>query len=172
MEGWIVGLIMGAVELVITTILGLFIKTWWNKKQKEKEELEKLREENRLNQEQTRYDDVKNTVRTEVLDLENKVKEEFKKTREETKNDLQKVKKEVDTVKQDLCSMKRTMQKDTRRSLRQDAIMYINRGWATGQEKTEFDELYWCYHNLGKNGVVDSDHKKVMELPEAAPKGE
>ena len=67
--------------------------------------------------------------------------------------------------------MKKTMQKDTRRSLRQDAAKYIQRGWASGQEKTEYDELYWCYHNLGRNGVVDSDHEKVMALPEA-PEGD
>lgn len=171
MEGWIVGLIMGAIELVITTILGLIIKTWWNKKQKEKEELEKLREEKRTTSEQKRCELVKLAVHEEVIQLENKVKEEFKESRKEAKEDIREVKQEVENINNDLISMKKTMQKDTRRSLRQDADLYIKRGWATSQEKTEYDELYWCYHNLGKNGVVDSDHKKVMELPDA-PKGE
>lgn len=172
MEAWIVGLIMGAVELIITTVLGLIIKSWWNKKQKEKEELEQLREEKRTAGEQKRCELVKSAVHDEVIQLEDKVRAEFNKSRQETKDELQGVKDDVDAVKNDLCSMKKTMQKDTRRSLRQDAEMYIKRGWATGQEKTEYDELYWCYHNLGKNGVVDSDHKKVMELPENPPEGE
>lgn len=42
----------------------------------------------------------------------------------------------------DMDLMKRGMQKDIRRSLRQDASFYISRGWATAQEKTEYDELY------------------------------
>lgn len=171
MEAWVVGLIMGAIELIITTVLGLIIKAWWNKKQKEKEELEALREEKRTAGEQKRCELVKLTVHDEVIQLEDRVKEEFVKSRTEAKEDIQGVKQEVDNINNDLTSMKKTMQKDTRRSLRQDAELYIKRGWATGQEKTEYDELYWCYHNLGKNGVVDSDHKKVMELPEA-PKGE
>ena len=61
--------------------------------------------------------------------------------------------------------MKKTMQKDVRRSLRQDGDMYVRRGWASHQEKTEYDELYWAYHNLGRNGVMDSLHDKVMDLP-------
>ena len=69
----------------------------------------------------------------------------------------------------DMDLMKKAMQKDIRRSLRQDAALYIRRGWASHQEKTEYDELYWCYHNLGKNGVVDHDHEKVMNLPEEQP---
>jgi len=171
METWIVGIIIAVVNTVITTIAGLIIKHLWDKKQKEKEELEALREEKRAAGEQKRCELVKTAVHDEVVQLEDKVKEEFVKSRTEAKEDIQGVKQEVDNINKDLTSMKKTMQKDTRRSLRQDAELYIKRGWATGQEKTEYDELYWCYHNLGKNGVVDSDHKKVMELPDA-PKGE
>lgn len=171
METWIVGIIIAVVNTVITTIAGLIIKHLWDKKQKEKEELEALREEKRAAGERKRCEIVKLAVHDEVVQLEDKVKEEFVKSRTEAKEDIQGVKTEVDNINKDLTSMKKTMQKDTRRSLRQDADLYIKRGWATGQEKTEYDELYWCYHNLGKNGVVDSDHRKVMELPDA-PKGE
>ena len=61
------------------------------------------------------------------------------------------------------------MQKDIRRSIRQDGKLLSDRGWASQQEKTEFDELYWAYHNLGRNGVVDALHDQVMHLPEKRP---
>lgn len=51
-------------------------------------------------------------------------------------------KKELAPISQDMDLMKRTMQKDVRRSLRQDGKMYCDRGYASQQEKTEFDELY------------------------------
>ena len=73
--------------------------------------------------------------------------------------------KKIEHIDEDLDLMKKTMQKDVRRSLRQDGDMYVRRGWASHQEKTEYDELYWAYHNLGRNGVMDSLHDKVMDLP-------
>lgn len=99
-----------------------------------------MREQKRQAAEQKRCDDMKTSIH-----------EEFK------------------PVIADMDLMKKAMQKDIRRSLRQDAVYYIKRGWASHQEKTEYDELYWCYHNLGKNGVVDHDHDKVMNLPEEQP---
>lgn len=72
-------------------------------------------------------------------------------------------------IDKDLELMKKTMQKDVRRSLRQDGEMYVKRKWASMQEKTEFDELYWAYHNLGRNGVMDDLHDKVMALPTEPP---
>ena len=45
-------------------------------------------------------------------------------------------------LKQDVELMKKGMQKDIRRSLRQDGEVMIQKGYATQLEKTEFDELY------------------------------
>ena len=81
------------------------------------------------------------------------------------------IKADIKPIADDMDLMKKTMQKDVRRSLRQDGKMYIDRGYASQQEKTEFDELYWAYHNLGKNGVVDVLHEEVMHLPDE-PKGD
>ena len=99
--------------------------------------------------ENNRCNTMKATVHEEIADLE------------------QKLSKDIKNIDNDLDSMKKAMQKDVRRSLRQDGKMYIDRGWATDLEKTEFDELYWSYHNLGKNGVVDALHEQVMHLPSA-----
>lgn len=153
LNGLIIGLIVVAAETIVGTIIGLVIKKWWDKKQKDKEELEKLREEKRAAEEEKRCSTMKDAVHAEMLDMKRELKDDIR------------------PLQEDIDSMKKTMQKDTRRSLRQDAQLYIHRGWATGQEKTEYDELYWCYHNLGKNGVVDNDHEEVMKLPET-PKGD
>ena len=157
MNDWLIGLIVGlivvAAETVVGTVIGLIIKRWWNKRQADKAELDRLREQERLNADNARCDLMKATIHNEMIDMKIELKTDIK------------------PLQEDLDLMKKTMQKDTRRSLRQDAAKYIQRGWASGQEKTEYDELYWCYHNLGRNGVVDSDHEKVMALPEA-PEGD
>lgn len=137
---WIIGVVLTLVEGGLATILGLWIKKKWDANTKEREELEELREQKRAAAENKRCEDMKASIH-----------------------------KEFEPVIADMDLMKKTMQKDTRRSLRQDATHYIKRGWASHQEKTEYDELYWCYHNLGKNGVVDHDHDRVMHLPEEQP---
>ena len=152
MNDWIVGLIVAAATIVfdtaLATIVGLIIKFKWDKRQKEKQELEALREENRQRKDQERCDVMKGIIHEEIEDLNLDFKAELK------------------PIIEDMDLMKKTMQKDVRRSLRQDGKMYCDRGYASQQEKTEFDELYWAYHNLGKNGVVDSLHDKVMNLPD------
>ena len=123
----------------------MVITAWFNKKAKEREELEKLRTEKH-------EQEVKNLVEQETGKLETTMDKRF--------NDID----------EDLSVMKKAQQKDIRRSLRQDGKMFKERGWASDQEKEEFDELYWSYHNLGKNGVVDQLHKEILELPSTPPK--
>ncbi len=151
MDGWVIGIIVAAVQTVITTIAGLLVKAKWDKEKKEKEELEQLREEKRAASEGQRCQAVKTAVHEEVAVLSEKVDADMRE------------------IKDNMDVMKKAMQKDIRRSLRQDGAKMIKRGYASQLEKTEFDELYWSYHNLGKNGVVDSLHKQVMELPEEPP---
>ena len=150
---WIIAAVVLVGETVITTIVGLIIGTWWNKKQKEKEELAKLREEARVNADNERCNKMQCTIHEEMGEMKKEFKQELK------------------PISDDMELMKRTMQKDVRRSLRQDGKAYCDRGYASQQEKTEFDELYWAYHNLGKNGVVDGLHNRVMNLPDE-PKGD
>lgn len=135
------------IETAIGTIVGLIIKRQFDKRQEERKKLEALEEQQRIQAEDNRCQVVKNTIHNEMEGI----KAEFKA--------------DIKPLQDDLVLMKKTMQKDTRRSLRQDADVYIKRGWVSAQEKTEYDELYWCYHNLGRNGVVDADHDAVMHLP-------
>lgn len=97
--------------------------------------------------ENQRYETMKETIHEENQAMEKRLVEK------------------IGRIDKDLDLMKKTMQKDVRRSLRQDGNAFIKRGYATDLEKTEFDELYWSYHNLGKNGVVDNLHEQVMHLP-------
>lgn len=112
------------VDGVIGTVIGLVIHHYYNKRQKEKTELEALREEKHAAQEEQRCAKMKDAVHAEVMDM----KVEFKS--------------DIKPLQEDLDLMKKTMQKDVRRSLRQDGKMYCDRGYASSQEKTEFDELY------------------------------
>lgn len=141
------------VETSICTIIGLVIKHKWNKHQAEKQRLEELEAENFSNAEDKRCEAMKETIY-----------EQMKEMREGFKQDITPLKNDVEL-------MKKGMQKDIRRSLRQDGEAMVKRGYATQLEKTEFDELYWSYHNLGRNGVMDSLYEQVMGLPNT-PKGE
>ena len=41
----------------------------------------------------------------------------------------------------------------------------MNKGYATIDEKNNFENLYLQYHGLGKNGVMDSLYGSFMKLP-------
>lgn len=135
------------VETAICTIVGLVIKHKWNKHQEEKQRLEELEAENFSNAEDKRCEAMKETIYQQMQEM----REGFKQ--------------DISPLKQDVELMKKGMQKDIRRSLRQDGEAMVKRGYATQLEKTEFDELYWSYHNLGRNGVMDSLYEQVMRLP-------
>ena len=66
------------------------------------------------------------------------------------------------------CS-ERALRRGVQAILRYDMLTVYNvfskRG-CTVSEKQSFANMYECYHKLGKNGVMDSIYKKVMEMPE------
>lgn len=35
------------------------------------------------------------------------------------------------------------------------------------QDKADFENMYYCYHNLGKNGVMTEIYHEVMKMDEA-----
>lgn len=45
----------------------------------------------------------------------------------------------------------------------------IEKKYATINEKNNFENLYTQYHNLGKNGVMDSLKEEFMKLPSVKP---
>lgn len=42
---------------------------------------------------------------------------------------------------------------------------FQKKGYATVEEKSNYDNMYQRYHNLGKNGVMDALHEEVMNMP-------
>ena len=62
-----------------------------------------------------------------------------------------------------------TVQKGVQAVLRYDMLTFYGKmkdNGCTVSEKQIFCNMYECYHKLGKNGVMDSIYKKVMEMPE------
>lgn len=62
-----------------------------------------------------------------------------------------------------------------RNALLQDGERFIKAGYADNEHKQNYDNMFNCYHNLGKNGVMNNLHDQVMllpiEKPEAPKKG-
>ena len=160
-DTWILGVVLVLIQTALTSILGLIIKKHWDKKNTEREELEKLREEKR-NEEQTKTcNSMKEAVHTEIVELEERLNKESDEHFAE--------------VKEDIVLLKDGLQKDLYIDLCHIYDQYKARlragGFISREEKTEYDKIYWSYHKLGKNGIADGMHKAVMEMPEG-PKGE
>lgn len=166
MEGWIMGLIAAGVQTAVTTIVGtivgLIIKARWTRTKKEQTELAELREEKRKREEDERESKIAEKVQGQLKIFETKVDAEFKDLSNEFNTQLNVVHKDVECLKN-------AMQKDIRRSLRQDSGLFLSRRYASQEEKTDFDELYVAYHQLGTNGVMDRQHEDVMALPNKKP---
>lgn len=144
-----------AVEAAIGTVVGLVIKSKFEKREQEKKEakenadrLAKIEKEKEAAESNARCELVKQAIHEEMESMKNNIKEE------------------LEPLKENVDQLRKGFQKDLRRSLRQDGALYLTRGYASHQEKTEYDELYWTYHNMGRNGVVDAEHNRVMELPD------
>lgn len=164
MDNWVLGLILVVGQTIITTAIGFIVTKILTKKAQEKEELEKLREEKRASAENQRCQLVKETIHEEIEQLEDKL----------TKNSTQRhteLKEEIRTLGEDLGLVKKGLQNDLYIDLVHLHDDYVNRGYATRDDKRDYDNLYINYHNLGQNGIADGMHAKVMGLPEA-PKGE
>ena len=158
---WILGVVLVLIQTALTTILGLIIKKFWDKKNAERDELEKLREEKRQEEQNKSCNAMKAAVHTEVVELEGRLNKQSDERFAE--------------VKEDICLLKDGLQKDLYVDLCNIHDQYNARvkagGFISRGEKTEYDKIYWSYHKLGKNGVADGMHKAVMEMPES-PKGE
>ena len=120
-----------AVEAAIGTIVGLVIKSKFEKREQEKKEakenaekLEELRRKQEVESSNARCELVKQTIHNEI----DQMRQDFRK--------------ELEPVNSNLEQLRKGFQKDLRRSLRQDGALYLDRGYASHQEKTEYDELY------------------------------
>lgn len=158
---WILGIVLVLIQTALTTVLGLIIKKHWDKKNAEREELEKLREEKRKEEQAKTCNSMKEAVHTEVVELEERLNKQSDERFAE--------------VKEDIVLLKDGLQKDLYVDLCNIYDQYKARikagGFISRGEKTEYDKIYWSYHKLGKNGIADGMHEAVMSMPEE-PKGE
>lgn len=67
-------------------------------------------------------------------------------------------------------AVRKGMQAILRDRLRQSYRYFSQQGWIDIADKDNFENMYQCYHNLGKNGVMDEIHKEVMSMPTKPPK--
>ena len=167
MDSWIIGLILAAAQVAITTAVGFVVTKILTKRANEKEELAKLREEKRQAAEGQRCELVKTTIHEEVVALEDRLNkqsdERYNKLNEQSNERFQKTQEEMALLKDGI-------QKDLYVDLCNIYDQYKARikagGVITRSQKVEYDKLYWTYHNLGKNGVADGMHNEVMKMPE------
>lgn len=164
METWIIGIILAAVEVIVTTTAGFVITRILNKKAKDKEELAALRESSKKEAEQKRYNVIEQKMHEEIITLGKTFSEKVTEKYDE-------IQKDIADVKGDLTVVKKGLQNDLYVDLVNLYHIYTERGYATIEEKRDYDSLYFSYHNLGKNGIADEMLKKVRGLPDS-PKGE
>lgn len=149
MPGWVIAIISLIGSTAITSIIGLFLKRSFDNffKKKEQEELD-------------------NKTRDE------KLKElELQKEREERKKDMKEaIEEAVEPIKQDLFVIKKGTQAGLRHDLCLMADEWLAKGYCPRNVKVDFENLYNQYHQLGKNGVMDTTYQAILALPESKPK--
>lgn len=61
--------------------------------------------------------------------------------------------------------LKKGVQALLRNNLLNQHDTYIKKGYISIADKENYDNMYKCYHDLGKNGVMDNCYKEIMSLP-------
>lgn len=61
------------------------------------------------------------------------------------------------------------VQRQMRRDLLTDFHRFISQGYIEDDDLAEWESRYQSYHDLGKNGIMDSKRKQLMELPNEKP---
>lgn len=67
-------------------------------------------------------------------------------------------------------SVKRGVQALLRDRLLQGYKFYRQQGWADEDDRSNLENVYVQYHNLGANGVMDNLHDKFLALPADPPR--
>lgn len=79
------------------------------------------------------------------------------------------VKEAVAPMEKDLKLLKAGVQDGCRNDLEQMVTKADSQKWLSRYDKDRFERTYDSYHNLGKNGIMDSSRKRILELPEFPP---
>lgn len=93
-------------------------------------------------------------------------REKQEEMREVLTEELNPLKSELKDIKGDLEFVKDGLQKDLYVDLKNIYVALQKKGFATLEEKRDYNYLYNAYHNLGQNGIADGMHDKIMHMPE------
>ena len=78
---------------------------------------------------------------------------------------VQAIKSDIDELNKTDHNQRKAIQAILRDRLYSLSNKYLNKGWVSKEELDNFENIYQQYHNLGKNGVMDSRREKVLDLP-------
>ena len=92
--------------------------------------------------------------------------------REVIKEELKPIKEDIATLHDDLKELQESdqLQKESMQSILRDRLYELynicsRKGFASLDERENFENMYQKYHSLGVNGVMDDIHKKFLHLP-------
>lgn len=104
-----------------------------------------------------------------IVNSGKKKQEEQKKIIEEQNKQIQGLKNDVDGLRADIELLKQGTQALLRDKLYERADRFDDKGYATIEEKNNFENIYKKYHDLGKNGVMDNLYEAVLDMPTTPP---
>ena len=76
---------------------------------------------------------------------------------------------ELSDVKNDITKIKKGVQASNRADLQAIVDKADQQNWLSTYDKERFEQLYHAYHDLGKNGVMDSHRERLLALPDIPP---
>ena len=133
------------VSTAISTIIPTLIKRSFEKYFKQKDEAAQKQKQNLLE-----YEEMKEKERRD------KIVEEIESSLKES----------LTPVLESLELLKKGEQASLRSQLQECYNEWYPKKYCPDEIKREFENMYMSYHNLGKNGIMDSKREKLMQLPE------
>ena len=155
MEWWQT-LLMGGASCLITLIVTFIFNYVTNRpkkvKQARQEELNKLR------------DELKQAVQ--------EVKNEASKQSDDCQKDHQCLAKIVGGIQKTNLAQNAGLQAVLKDLLKIRYLEWLEKGYAPMDARDDLEKMYQAYHNLGRNGVMDSLRAKFLKLPICNPEEE
>lgn len=166
MEEWLIILLSLVGSTFITTVVSLVTKRNFDnffKKKEEEDAKQKCRDDRLKELELQKEREERNQdTRKIIQEVIEPLKIQFTK-------EMSGVKTEIADVKQDTTIIKKGTQAGLRHDLCIMADEWLVKGYCPRDVKVDFENLYTQYHNLGKNGVMDSTFQAILELPDSKP---
>lgn len=141
----IVSLVVAVLSLAgFGTVTGMMWKDRHDKKKADKEEIEELKSD-------ARKASLKEVISAELTTA------------------LAPIVGTLQTITTDLGYLKKGTQATCRNDLEDIFKKAEKDGYCSNEDKQRFEQTYQAYHSLGKNGVMDAKHAKILGLPDKKP---